>query len=178
MVSQRYSVTGLPIDTYVLKLADRRSIRMTGIVDELDISRLTKGQQASVLVDALPGRVIDGKVKFISPFGTLQTGLATYKVEIELDPVDAELLTGGMTATAEILLDKRDNVLIIPIGALYSRGSDRWVYVVKEGQSEQRPVKIGVQTRAQAEVLSGLLPGEKVLLGRSSLQTRSLVPGK
>jgi len=178
MISQRYSVTGLSIDTYVLKLADRRSVRMTGIVDELDIARLTRGQQASVLVDALPGKVINGKIKFISPFGTLQTGLAIYKVEIELDPVDAALLTGGMTATAEILLEKRDNVLIVPRGALNNNGSEWWVYIVKDGQQEQRPVKIGVQTRAQAEVLSGLLPGEKVLLGRSSSQTRSLVPGK
>ncbi len=178
MITQRYSVTGLAIDTYILKIADRGSVRMAGIVDEIDVIKLTKGKEATVLVDALPGKALKGKVKFISPFGTLQTGVATYKVEIALDPADTAYLTGGLTATAEILLDKRDNVLIVPRSALYNKGSDWWVYVAKDGQSEQRSVKVGVQTRTQAEVLSGLQPGEKVLLVRNNTQARSLVPGK
>ena len=91
MITQRYSATGLPIDTYVLKLADMRAVRMTGIVDEIDVVKVSKGQKATVLVDAFPGKVFNGEVKFISPYGTLQTGIATYKVEIALDPKDAHI---------------------------------------------------------------------------------------
>jgi RND family efflux transporter MFP subunit len=177
MITQRYSVTGLPIDTYVLKLADMRAVRMTGIVDEIDVVKVSKGQKATVLIDAFPGKVFNGEVQFISPYGTLQTGIATYKVEIALDPKDAPYLTGGLTATAEILVDKRQNVLLIPNSALHLQGTESWVYVIKEdktGQIEQRQVEVGLQSRTQAEILSGLNEGEKVLLEKSNMPARAL----
>jgi RND family efflux transporter MFP subunit len=177
MITQRYSVTGLPIDTYVLKLADMRAVRMTGIVDEIDVVKVSKGQQAAILIDAFPGKVFNGEVQFISPYGTLQTGTATYKVEIALDPKDAPYLTGGLTATAEILVDKRQDVLLIPNSALHLQGAESWVYVIKEdktGQTEQRQVEVGLQSRTQAEILSGLNEGEKVLLEKSNMPARAL----
>jgi RND family efflux transporter MFP subunit len=179
MITQRYSATGLPIDTYVLKIADRRTVRMAGIVDEIDVVRISKGQQATVMVDALPGKAFNGEVKFISPYGTLQTGIATYKVEIVLDPKDAAYLTGGLTATAEILIDKRKNVLLIPSSALQIQGDESWVYVIRKEDNkmesmEQRQVEVGLQSRTQAEILSGLNEGEKVLLEKSNIPARSL----
>jgi HlyD family secretion protein len=177
MITQRYSVTGLAIDTYILKIANRGSVRMAGVVDEIDVIRLNKGKEALVTIDAMPGKALKGRVRFISPFGTLQTGVATYRVEITLDPAEVSNLTGGLTATAEVLLDKRVNVVIVPRSALYSKGKDWWVYVVnneKAGQAEQRPVMIGAESRTQAEILSGLQPGEKVLLQRGSPSATSL----
>jgi RND family efflux transporter MFP subunit len=177
MITQRYSVTGLPIDTYVLKLADTRAVSMTGIVDEIDVGKVSKGQKATVLIDAFPGKTFDGQVQFISPYGTLQTGTATYKVEIALGPEAAPYLTGGLTATAEILVDKHNDVLLIPNSALHVQGTENWVYVIKEdkiGQIEQRQVQVGLQSRTQAEILSGLNEGEKVLLGTGNTPARSL----
>jgi len=177
MITQRYAATGLPIDTYVLKLADRRVVRMVGIVDEIDVVKVSKGQKAIVLVDAVPGKAFDGEVQFISPYGTLETGIATYKVEIALDPKDAQYLTGGLTATAEILIDVHRDVLLIPNSALHIQGNESWVYIIKEdktGQAEQRQVKVGLQSSAQTEILSGLSEGEKVLLEKGNIPARSL----
>jgi RND family efflux transporter MFP subunit len=181
MITQRYSATGLPIDTYVLKLADKREVRMTGIVDEIDVVKVSKDQKATVLVDAFPGKMLNGEVEFISQYGTLQTGIATYKIEIVLDPREATYLTGGFTATAEIMVDKRQNVLLIPNSALHIQGTESWVYVIKEdktGQIEQRQVKVGLQSRTQAEIMSGLNEGEKVLLEKSNMPARSLNSAK
>jgi HlyD family secretion protein len=177
MITQRYSVTGLPIDTYVLKLADTRAVSMTGIIDEIDVGRVSKGQKATVLIDAFPGKTFDGQVQFISPYGTLQTGTGTYKVEIALGPEAAPYLTGGLTATAEILVDEHKDVLLIPNSALHVQGTESWVYVIKEdktGQIEQRQVQVGLQSRTQAEILSGLNEGEKVLLETGNTPARSL----
>jgi RND family efflux transporter MFP subunit len=177
MITQRYSATGLPIDVYVLKLADTHAVTMTGVVDEIDIGKVSKGQKATVFVDAFPGKTFDGEVQFISPFGTLQTGTGTYKVEIALGPDAAQYLTGGLTATAEILVDKRTDVLLVPNSALHVRGTENWVYVVKEdtiGQMEQRQVQVGLQSRTQTEILSGLNEGEKVLLETGNTPIRSL----
>ncbi|MGA7678045.1 MAG: efflux RND transporter periplasmic adaptor subunit [Dehalococcoidia bacterium] len=177
MITQRYSVTGLPIDIYVLKLAGTRAARMTGTLDEIDAGKVSKGQKAKVLVDAFPGKVFNGEVKFISTYGTLQTGTATYKVEIALDPKDATYLTGGLTATAEILVDSHKDVLLIPNSALHLQGTESWVYVVKgdkAGLIEQRQVQVGSQSRTQTEILSGLNEGEEVILETSNMPAKSL----
>jgi RND family efflux transporter MFP subunit len=177
MITQRYSVTGLPIDVYVLKLADTRAVTMTGIVDEIDVGKVSKGQKATVLIDAFPGKTFNGQVQFISPYGTLQTGTGTYNVEIALSPEAAPYLTGGLTATAEILVDEHKDVLLIPNSALHVQGTENWVYVIEEdqiGQMEQRQVQVGLQSRTQTEILSGLNEGEKVLLGTGNTPARSL----
>jgi RND family efflux transporter MFP subunit len=177
MITQRYSVTGLPIDIYVLKLADTRAVGMTGIIDEIDVGRLSKGQKATVFIDAFPGKTFDGQVQFVSPYGTLQTGIGTYKIEIALGPEAAPYLTGGLTATAEILVDEHKDVLLIPNSVLHVQGTESWVYVIKgdkAGLIEQRQVQVGLQSRTQAEILSGLNEGEKVLLETGNTPARSL----
>ena len=192
MITQRYLVTGVPIDSYVIQLANINSMRMTGLVDEIDIVKIashpSKDITANILVDAFPGKEFKGKVTFISPFGptqasgiqyygTIQPTLSTYKVEIALDPQEAMYLTGGLTATAAILVDNRSNVLIIPNNAISGKDGDYRVRVLKDERSnlvEQRTVKIGLQNRSQAEVVSGLSEGEKVLLEKSISPVRPL----
>ncbi len=177
MITQRYSVTGLPIDVYVLKLADTSAVTMIGSVDEIDVGKISKGQTATVTVDALPGRPFEGQVQFISPFGTLQTGIGNYQVEIALNPEAAAYLTGGMTATAEILANQRTDVLLIPNDALHTKDNENWVYVINEnkvGQLEQRQVQVGLKSRTQTEIISGLNEGEKVLLGAGYTPARTL----
>jgi RND family efflux transporter MFP subunit len=177
MITQRYSVTGLPIDVYVLKLADTSAITMKGVVDEIDVGKVSKGQNAIVFIDAVPGKTFDGQVQFISPFGTLQTGTGTYQVEIALGPEAAPYLTGGLTATAEILVDDHTDVLLVPNNALHLQDNENLVYVVNEdkiGQIEQRQVQVGLQGRTQTEILSGLNEGEKVLLETGNTPVRSL----
>jgi len=193
MITQRYLVTGVPIDSYVIQLANINSMRMTGLVDEIDIVKITghpiKDLTASIIVDAFPGKEFQGKVTFISPFGptqasggiqyygTIQPTLSTYKVEIALDPQEATYLTGGLTATATILADNRSGVLIIPNNAISGKDGDYQVRVLKNEKSnlvEQRTVKIGLQSRTQAEVLSGLSEGEKVLLEKNTGPARPL----
>jgi len=180
MITQRYSVTGLPIDVYVFKLADTRTITMTGVVDEIDVDKISKGQKATVFLDAFPGKTFDGEVQFVSPFGTLQTGAGSYNIEIALAPESTPYLAGGLTATAEIMVANRSDVLLVPVSALHAKGAEYWVYVIKEdtvGQMEQRQVQVGLQSHTQAEILSGLNEGEKVLLESSSTPARSLGSG-
>jgi RND family efflux transporter MFP subunit len=177
MITQRYSATGLPIDVYVLKLANTSSVTMIGVVDEIDVGKVSKGQTATILIDALPGKTFTGRVQFISPYGTLQTGTGTYEIEIALDPEAATYLTGGLTATAEIQVAEHKDVLRVPNGALHTLGTESWVYVTKEdktGQVEQRQVQVGLQSQTQTEILSGLNEGEKVVLQTDNTPARSL----
>jgi RND family efflux transporter MFP subunit len=188
MITQRYAVTGAPIDSYVIRLVNTGNVRMAGLVDEIDVVKIKEGQPADVTVDALPGKVLKGTVSFISPYGsteargiqyygTLQSTLATYRLEITLDPEDAAYLAGGQTAEADLQVDKHTNVLSVPNSAVMGKTGSYYVRVLvdeKNNLIEQRPVQIGLQNESNTEIVSGLSEGEKVILQKSSAPARSV----
>jgi RND family efflux transporter MFP subunit len=149
-------------------LVDTKTIRMKGIIDEIDITRVSVGQPAIIRVDALPGRDLRGSVRFVSPFGTLQSGVVNFPVEIYMDKdANTEGLRGGLTATADIITGMRTNVLQVPNRAIKGLAGDFWVDVVTNASTastEKRPIKTGVQNKKNTEVISGLNEGEKVLI--------------
>jgi multidrug efflux pump subunit AcrA (membrane-fusion protein) len=186
MISQRYAVTGAPIDSYVVQLADVNAVRWSGILDEVDVARLSGRKAAElepvVLVDAFPGQRFTGKVTFISPFGptqaggiqyygTIQTTLPTYKIEIALNPAQTAYLAGGQTAVAEIPVDVRSGVLLVPNSAVSGKNGGFSVRVLKDaktGLTEQRVVLTGLQNRSFTEIKSGLAEGELVVLEKAA----------
>jgi RND family efflux transporter MFP subunit len=159
-----------------IHLVDPRTIELDGIVDEIDIFKVKVGQKATIIVDALPQEELSGTVIFISPFGTEETGVVNYAVKIELDPTDADL-KGGLTATADIVVEKRENVLLIPNGAIKGSRGDYWTEVVIDEatmETEKRSITLGVQNALFAEVLSGIEEGEKVIVEQVQSRSRSL----
>ena len=154
-------------------LVDTRTVEMNGVVDEIDIYKVKVGQEAIIIVDALPDAELKGHVTFISPFGTQETGVVEFAVTIALDPTETEL-KGGLTATADIIVEKHENVLLIPNRSVKGLPGDYWVEVVIDEQkltTEQRHIDIGAQNENSSEVVSGLKEGEKIIVE----QTRSRV---
>jgi len=151
-----------------IHIVDTKTIKMTGIIDEIDITKVSVGQPAIIRVDALPGRDLKGSVRFVSPFGTLQSGVVNFPVEIYMDKDEnTEGLRGGLTATADIITGMRENVLQVPNRAIKGLSGDYWVDVVIDAASaktEKRPVKTGVQNKKNTEIISGLKEGEQVLI--------------
>jgi HlyD family secretion protein len=148
-----------------ITLVDTTDVRFTGMVDEIDIMKVQKGQKANITVDAIPDKVFTGAVKFISPFGTQSGQVIKFAVTIELDPTDVEL-RGSLTATADINTYSAKNVLLIPTTAIITTPMGSMVTVINEatGQTEPRRITLGKQSFQYAEVLEGLKEGEKILL--------------
>lgn len=186
MISQRYAVTGAPIDSYILRLVNTGNVRMAGLVDDIDVVKIKEGQPADVYVDGLPGKVFKGTVSFISTYGpietrsipyygSLQSTLATYRVEVALDPADAQFLSAGQTAGAELQIDKHTNVLSVPNSALMGKAGEYYIRVLTDEKTniiEQRAVTIGLQNESSTEIISGLTEGEKVVLQKGSTPAR------
>jgi RND family efflux transporter MFP subunit len=151
-----------------VNLVDTKTIRMKGIIDEIDITKVAVGQEALLTIDAIPGQKLKGSVRFVSPFGTLQSGVVNFPVEIYLDKTEnVDLLRGGLTATADIITGKRENVLQVPNRAIKGLAGDFWVDVVTNASTaatEKRPVKTGLQNKRSTEIISGLKEGEQVLI--------------
>jgi multidrug efflux pump subunit AcrA (membrane-fusion protein) len=156
-------------------LVDTHTVQLDGNVDEIDIFRVQRGQRAVITVDALPDEQLEGKVTFISPFSTEVAGIVNYPVTIAINPTDVQL-KGGLTATANIIVDSRENVLYIPNSALKGTKDNYSVDVMvnkEKGTTEKRNVVIGIQNNNYAEVISGLKEGEEVVVERAR-PTKSL----
>jgi len=152
-----------------VKLVDTNSIRFEGLVDEIDIMKVQKGQKASITIDAIPNKVLTGTVKFISPFGTQSGSVIKFAVTIQLDPTDVEL-RGGLSATADIDVYSAKNVLLVPVSMVVTTPMGSIVMVVNgsTGQTEPRRVTLGEGNFQYVEVLSGLKEGDKILVPSSS----------
>ncbi len=157
-----------------IHLVDTSTVELDGVVDEIDIFKVKVGQKATIIVDALPEQKLTGTVTFISPFGTEKTGVVNYKITIKLDP-NATELKGGLTATANIIVDSKKSVLLIPNGAIKGTRGNYWTQVVtvKTKETEKRPITLGLQSELFSEVISGLNEGEKVLVDKPATTTRS-----
>ncbi len=148
---------------------------LTISVDELDILSVQAGQEANIVLDALPDETFTGVVDKISVTGSSQSGVTTYPVTITVEGGDARLLE-GMNATATIVTDVAENIITIPMDALQEKGDEKYVFVVTEdtaqqsadaegenaSMGEQRQVETGISDGLNVEITSGLSEGEIV----------------
>lgn len=153
-----------------IHLVDTGTIRVTGTIDEIDIPKVKIGQEALITADALPGRKLKGHVTFVSPLGILQSGVVNFPVEIYLDAnEDYTDLRGGLTATADIIVQRKSGVLMVPTRGVKGLPGNYFVQVINPStqKMEKRPVTTGLQSNAYTEIVSGLNEGETVYLETS-----------
>lgn len=99
---------------------DLSYLQVTMSVDELDITNVKVGQNATLTADAVAGKTFNGTVTKVSTVGTTTNGVTTYPVTIQID--DFTGLLPSMNVSAKILVNKSENVLSVPLIAV-SRGN-------------------------------------------------------
>ncbi len=161
-IAEGKEVSTMTLANPAISLVDTSKIEMKGVIDEIDIAMVKLGQEADVILDALPDKEIKGKVTFISQIGTVQAGVVGYDTTVTLENPDEEL-RDGMSATAEIISARSDDVLLIPYRAIRGSFEAPVVVVVADGQVEERQVALGLSDGINSEVLSGLKEGERVV---------------
>ena len=124
------------------------------------------GQAASITFDALRDEEVTGEVVFVSLVGTVRAGVVSYASTITLEgPVAGA--RDGMSATAEVIIERRDDVLVIPNRAVRGTLVNPKVVVLIDEQQEEREITLGLSDGINTEVLSGLEEGEEVVLPAS-----------
>jgi multidrug efflux pump subunit AcrA (membrane-fusion protein) len=156
--AQNYSSTN------AITLVDTSYIRFTGLVDEIDIMKVSQGQTATITVDAIPNKTFTGKVQFISPFGALSGSVVKFTVFIALDPSDAPL-RGGLSATAVVTSSSAKDALLVPVSLVFTTRNGSFVMVenTQTGKPDRKQVTIGVKNQQYVQVLTGLNEGDKVV---------------
>jgi HlyD family secretion protein len=154
-------------------IADMAEINAEVDVDETEIVNVKLGQEATIRVDALPGREYKGKVVEVGSSGynrANQPDVTFFKVKVLLDHPD-DNLRARMSVRAEIRTASRPGALTVPIQAVVEREGEKGqkarkvVYVIEGGKAHERMVATGISDETHVELTSGLKPGEQVVTG-------------
>ena len=163
-ITEGKEISAAALATPAISLVDTSGIELRGSIDEMDIAMVQLGQEANILLDALPDEKVKGEVAFISLVGTTRAGVVSYETTITLtSPVEG--LRDGMSATAEVIVERRDDVLLVPNIALRGSWENPTVLVLVDEQAEEREIALGLTDGINTEVLSGLEEGEEVVVG-------------
>jgi HlyD family secretion protein len=153
-----------------ITLADLSQLEIKVNVAEVDISQVQLGQEAEILLDALPDQVISGRVTMIAPMARSEMGVVNYPVTISISD-NASAAKPGMTGNVSIIVGRRENVLFAPNRSIRQvRG--RYVVTVLQGdQLIETPVRIGLSNDSMTEIVNGLEEGEEIVLNVTSIQS-------
>ena len=151
----------------IMILGDTSSVYIKGDVDEADIGKTELNQRVRTKVESYPNESFEGVVKRIAPMGKDQNNVTTFEVRVTISNPQGKLRV-GMTANAEIVLEERKNVLLVPETALvYEKDKSTWVQLLAPGTKQgwrKAPVKIGISNGQRTQVTGGLKEGDKLVL--------------
>jgi RND family efflux transporter MFP subunit len=155
--------------TTIVYLVDPTSMKLEVEVDEIDTPGMKVGQRAVINVDALPDVQFDGKVTSIYPVPVEQAGVVVYRVKIDLVVPEGSEIRVGMSTDADIIINERSNVMLVPDRAIEQDSQGNNIVQVKvNGGFQPRSVVTGISDGLDTEIIDGLKEGEIVLAGRSS----------
>lgn len=159
-----------------LEIVDPSGFYVDVAVDETDVVDLQVGQRADLRLDALPEAQIGGVVTRVASTPVRAGQLVTYTVRITLDPT-LEPVRVGMTATATVTVQELRSVPVLPNRFIrVDRATQRaFVTVERPGGYEDVEVKLGLRNETDAQIVSGVEAGQRVVL--LPRQTFNPIPG-
>ncbi|HUV13788.1 MAG TPA: efflux RND transporter periplasmic adaptor subunit, partial [Acidobacteriota bacterium] len=152
--------------TLLMTLGDMAEVFFEGRVDETDIGKIFVDQQARVKVDAFRDSPFPGKVLRIAPLGEEEDNVIGFEVRVSIEDPE-QILRAQMSANAEIIIEEKENILLIPENAVVY-GKDRNTFAevhdpAAENQSRRVEIEIGISDGTTTELVSGLPEGETVI---------------
>jgi HlyD family secretion protein len=164
---EQFIEPGLPVRQrqqlfYLPDLSDMEAVAMLheSIVDEVN-----PGMRATVHIEGMSNRRIEGHVTSVAPMATLnwRSDVRYFESIVKLENVPGGLRP-GMTAEVEIALPRLDDVLAVPSEAVQVENGHDFCFVVHENGLERREVKLGHVTAEMSEVTAGLEEGEQIVV--------------
>ena len=146
----------------LMTVTPESTVSLTITLDEQDISKVSVGQKATVKVLALSGETFEGEVVEVSNHGTNSGGSSKFTAKLRLKKT-ANMID-GMSATASLELQTRENIPLIPVAALAQQGAKTVVFTALDKETGEPakpvPVTLGVSDGTNVEILEGLKPGD------------------
>jgi len=148
----------------IIAIAPTDTMSMVVSVDETDILSLSVGQEAVVTVDALDDQTFTGTITEIDKVGSSTNGVTSYSASIVIERTEDML--DGMSASAVVTIEGRENALLSPAAAVHNTSSTAYVYTSYDETTgefgDMVEVTVGISNGQYTEIISGLSEGDVV----------------
>lgn len=147
----------------IINLPDLSEMVVKATVSEVDAAKVDSGQQVIVTLDAMPEKVYNGTV---IKKGTLarkkdyNSKINVFDVEVAISDHD-EMFKPGMSASCKIIREKLENIVYVPLEAVFEKDGSTIVYLENK---KQQKVELGRKSDMEIEVVSGLTGNETICL--------------
>lgn len=167
----------------IINLPDLDNMKVSARIHESRISMVQANQKVSVKVDAYPGEVFNGVIDSVasvpSSTGGFSRDFKEYDATVKIvdEPEKVNKLRPGLTASVEILVERRPNVLQIPVQSVVTVGNRQFVFAVKDKHVKPLEIKVGKSNEKVLEILTevdgkpfeaGLKDGDEVVMNPRS----------
>lgn len=151
--------------TGVATVANMQDLVFEGFIDESDVGQLKKGMKLELTVGAIDEMKFDAVLDYISPKGAEETGSIKFEILADVVQRDDIFLRAGYSASADIILEKKENILaILERDLLFEDDGRTYVEILpKESEEfEKRYVEVGLSDGINIEITKGLQEGELI----------------
>src|SRR6185295_16091678 len=126
--------SGVNSGTEVLTIADLGELIINAHINQADVTRLSVNQQVQIEVEAVAGLKLVGRLDRIAPQATIRNGIKGFATRVIVKNDEKSGVRPGMTANLTIPLQSADNVLALPLAAVFTDQGERFAYVQQGGK--------------------------------------------
>jgi HlyD family secretion protein len=148
-----------------MKVVDPKTMQVEGSINQAESSHFRIGQPAIVKLDAFPDAVYQGKVYSIGALATGNRGqqyfIRNVPIRIQVTNPDSRMIP-DLSASADVLIDKAENALLVPVSAILAEGGKHYVEIRTPKGFEKREVTTGISNGTQIVIVSGVNEGDEI----------------
>ena len=157
-------LTTFQAGTELFIMAPMTELMFRGTVDEIDVGKLNEGMEVEIKIGALPDAAVRGTLYKIAPKARREDNTTLFDVEIMLTAMGDEMLRAGYSATAEVVITKKDSILTLPERLVQFRNDSAFVELLGElGEPAETLVTTGLSDGLNVEIVAGLIESTQVV---------------
>lgn len=151
--------------TTVASIANLSDMLFVGKIDETEVGKLSTGMPMEITIGAIQDKKIQAKLEYVSPKATEESGAILFEMKANMEMPTDVFIRAGYSANADIVLDKKTDVMMLPETCIEFSNDSAFVYVVKSEKPqefERKNVKVGLSDGIHIEIVEGLKINDKV----------------
>jgi HlyD family secretion protein len=149
--------------TTIAIVADMGEMIFEGKVDETEVGKIHQGMNLSLSIGAIEADTFNAELEYISPKGKEENGAIQFEIKAKVKLKEGKFIRSGYSANADIVLDRRDKVMVIDEGLLQFKGDSAFVEIETKPQVfEKKFIQTGLSDGIKIEVKNGLTVKDKI----------------
>ncbi|HTN69152.1 MAG TPA: efflux RND transporter periplasmic adaptor subunit [Dysgonamonadaceae bacterium] len=160
--------------TTIASVADMNDMLFVGKIDETEVGKISEGMPMEIIIGAMQDERLTANLEYVSPKGVEESGAILFEMKAAVNLPSDLFVRAGYSANAEIILDRRENVLTIPESSIEFSDDSTFVYLVTNENPQEfkrKLVKIGLSDGINIEITEGLKENDKIR-GNEIIETK------